>query len=202
MMRRSNKIFACFYWSIAISSLVGCQETDPLADLKLQLEEIRAQGGSQINPPPEFQFYENFIYSASLLRSPFQPDIPIDEMQMDRLRNQMTGKRVQPDLTRQTMALENFSIDTLKMVGTIKFMDGALIGLIEDPKGDVHQINVGDYMGKNHGRINFISELATDLIELIPDGQDSWVERPRSLALELPDDGSDSENKPAEAATE
>jgi type IV pilus assembly protein PilP len=47
----------------------------------------------------------------------------------------------------------------------------------------VHRVKVGDYLGRNHGRIVAIDEARVDVVEIVPDGEGGWLERPRSLAL-------------------
>jgi type IV pilus assembly protein PilP len=38
-------------------------------------------------------------------------------------------------------------------------------------------------MGKNHGRIVAINPNQISLLEIVPDGQDGYIERPRTLIL-------------------
>jgi type IV pilus assembly protein PilP len=44
-------------------------------------------------------------------------------------------------------------------------------------------VKVGNYLGKNHGRIKMIDESRVEVVEIVPDGKGNWVERPRTLAL-------------------
>ena len=47
----------------------------------------------------------------------------------------------------------------------------------------VHRVKVGDYLGRNHGRITGIEENRVDVVEIVPDGEGGWLERPRTLSL-------------------
>ena len=49
--------------------------------------------------------------------------------------------------------------------------------------GGVPRVRVGDYLGRNHGRILAIDESRVDVMEIVPDGEGGWLERPRSLSL-------------------
>jgi len=49
--------------------------------------------------------------------------------------------------------------------------------------GGVHRVKVGDYLGRNHGKILAIDESKIDVMEIVPDGEGGWLERPRSLSL-------------------
>jgi type IV pilus assembly protein PilP len=47
----------------------------------------------------------------------------------------------------------------------------------------VHRLKVGDYLGRNEGRIVAISSAQVDVVEIVPDGQGAWLERPRTIPL-------------------
>jgi type IV pilus assembly protein PilP len=49
--------------------------------------------------------------------------------------------------------------------------------------GGVHRIRIGDYLGRNHGKIIAINEAKIDVLEIVPDGEGGWLERPRSMTL-------------------
>ena len=76
-----------------------------------QVAEIKARPGGRIEPLPEVKPYETFTYAAANLRSPFVPSCR-------RAATAPTG--VRPDLKRPREFLEQFSLDTLKMVGTLR----------------------------------------------------------------------------------
>jgi type IV pilus assembly protein PilP len=78
--------------------------------------------------------------------------------------------------------LEEFPLDSLRMVGTIN-MNNAMYGLISTTDGAVHRVRIGEYLGQNHGRITAISETRIDLTEIIPDGTGGWTERRAGVAL-------------------
>ena len=60
---------------------------------------------------------------------------------------------------------------------------GQIIALIQTPDGQIEQVQRGNYMGMHHGRIVQITPTQIDLVEIIPDGREGYVERPRSLVL-------------------
>ena len=47
----------------------------------------------------------------------------------------------------------------------------------------MQRVKVGSYAGKNHGRITEITQSQISLMEIVPDGRDGWVERPRSIVM-------------------
>ena len=68
------------------------------------------------------------------------------------------------------------------MVGT--FAQGEdFWGLIRDPDGVIHRVAVGNYIGKNHGKVSGISAGEVQLSEFIADGVGGWLVRDASIAL-------------------
>ena len=67
------------------------------------------------------------------------------------------------------------------MVGTISNAAGSFALL--RGAGGVHRLKVGDYLGRNDGRIVAISASQVDVVEIVPDGQGTWLERPRTIPL-------------------
>ncbi|NIB39344.1 pilus assembly protein PilP [Pseudomaricurvus alkylphenolicus] len=158
--------------------LVACGGSGKHQDLRDFIEETKRRPAGQIEPLPPFVPYESFSYSAMTLRSPFDP--PVDDVQ-----HMVVGKssNVKPDVTREREFLEGFNIAGLKMVGTLRGSD-TLWALIDDGEGGIHRVTDGNYLGKNHGRIINTSERQIDLIEIVPNGVDGWVERPQVLQIE------------------
>ncbi|WP_339408874.1 type 4a pilus biogenesis lipoprotein PilP [Pseudomonas sp. EA_35y_Pfl2_R5] len=168
MLSRSLLVF-----SIAVLS--GCGGGD-FSDLQSYMDEVRARPKGEIEPLPKFQPYESFTYSASALRNPFQPPVKLE--MADRKKG---SKDVKPDETRTKQFLEGFNIEAFVMVGTLANDSGAFA--LVSGAGGVHRVRVGDYLGRNHGRILAIDESKIDVIEIVPDGEGGWLERPRSLSL-------------------
>lgn len=161
---------------LAFMFLAGCGGAADFADLRAYMDEVRAKPKGSIEPLPAFLPYEAFTYSAASLRHPFQPPMKIDLTQ-----RQKGSKDIRPDETRVKQFLEEFNIETFVMVGTLTNGAGKY-ALIKGGDG-VHRVKVGDYLGRNHGRIVEINEAAVDVLEIVPDGEGGWLERPRSLTL-------------------
>ena len=69
------------------------------------------------------------------------------------------------------------------MKGTLRNASGNIVALIRTPEGQIEQVQKGSYMGKNHGRVIEITPSQIALSEIVPDGQDGYIERPRNLVL-------------------
>lgn len=160
---------------VASAVLTGCGGDD-FNDLQVFMEETRARPAGTIEPLPRFSPYEAFVYSATSLRSPFQPPIRIDLTQRQR-----GSQDIKPDEDRTRQFLEGFNIEGFEMVGTLS-NQGGMQALIQGA-GSVHRVKIGDYLGRNHGRIVSIEEGRLDVVEIVPDGEGGWLERPRTLSL-------------------
>jgi type IV pilus assembly protein PilP len=152
---------------LAASLLAGCDSRD--ADLNRFIQQVKAEPGGRVEPLPEIKPYQAFTYADQNLRSPFVPAL-----------NVTNG--VRPDRNRPREYLEQFSLDTLKMVGTLK-MDGRHYGLVLSADGRVHRVVVGNHMGQNDGTITQITPSKISLTEIVPDGLGGYIERPAALAL-------------------
>jgi len=157
--------------TLAVLSLSGC--SNGMEQLRQQVAEIKSRPGEAIEPLPEIKPYEAFAYNASSLRSPFVPTPPA--------RNDLAAG-VRPDVKRPREFLEQFPLDTLRMVGTLA-LQGRNYGLVQGKDGLVHRVLNGSFMGQNDGRIVSISPTKISIIEIVPDGLGGYIERPAALAL-------------------
>lgn len=140
-------------------------------ELKADIEKAKQRPGGRIEPLPEVKPYESFTYTASDQRSPFLPSLVGEDS---------AGPR--PDDTRPREYLEQFSLDTLKMVGTLKFGRGSY-GLVQTRDGLIHRVLPGNHLGQNEGRVLSVTDSKISLVELVPDGLGGYIERPAALAL-------------------
>ncbi len=159
----------------------GCSSDNSYSDLKIFVNDITERPKGTIEPLPEFKPYESFFYTATRLRSPF--DKPV-EIQLIKYKNAKAQNDIKPDLNRLKEYLEGFSIDSIKMVGTISLGGAELWALVDDLQVGVHRIKQGNYLGRNHGKVVAINQYQIDILEIVPDGYGGWLERPRSLKLQ------------------
>ncbi len=161
---------------LALGLLAGCSGRRH-EDLQVFMDNAKNQPVGEIEPLPTFRPYQTFRYSAIALRSPF--DMPLSAV----AKEDSAGKfAVEPDETRKKEYLEGFNFSAFSLVGVLDQNETAW-SLIDDGEGGVHRVTVGNYMGKNHGRILAVSDTRMDVVEIVPDGKGGWVERPRTLAL-------------------
>ncbi|MCW8126684.1 pilus assembly protein PilP [Microbulbifer halophilus] len=165
----------------ALLALTGCSLDGDHSDLHQKMAAVEHKPKGQIDPIPTFTPYSPYVYSAAAQRSPFsRPVLESDQ--------RLVGRKldVAPDTNRQRELLEGYPFDALSMVGTLS-RAGQLWALIDDGEGGIHRITVGNYLGKNHGRVVNASQSQLDVLEIVPDGTGGWIERPRALTLEEKD---------------
>lgn len=162
--------------ALVLLALAGCGASSDFNDLQSYMDEVRARPKTPIEPLPKFMPYEAFTYSAASLRSPFQAPVKIDLSHP-----QKGNKVVKPDETRVKQFLEGFNIEVFEMVGTLSNENG-VFALVRGA-GGVHRVKVGDYLGRNDGRITAITPGEISVVEIVPDGEGGWLERPRSITL-------------------
>lgn len=156
---------------VAYVGLTACSSADD--DLSRFIEDTKKEPGGRVDPLPEVKPYETFTYSASEMRSPFLPSSP-------GAGSGVAG--VRPDARRNREFLEQFPLDTLRMVGTLK-LGGREYGLVRTKDGLVHRVSAGNYLGQADGKITDITATKISLIEIVPDGLGGYMERPAGLAL-------------------
>ncbi len=169
------KIFQICFPIFLTALLTGCQSSSN-EDLQTFMDQQRNQRGSRIEPLPAYPPYVSAIYSAAGLRAPFE--VPRTVV----LRQETGTPSDPPDNSRPREFLERFNFAELTVVGSIE-MNNVRWSLISDASGTVHRVQVGNYLGQNHGKIVSINDTEVSVIEIVPDGQGGWIERPRSVKV-------------------
>lgn len=167
--RQKNTWLAAITACFALVSLTACSSKDD--ELDQFIADTKKGAGDRVEPLPELKPYESYAYESASLRSPFMPGGS---------GGSAAGPR--PDQRRNREFLEQFSLDTLRMVGTLRLQDRTY-GLIKTKDGLVHRVSVGAFVGQADGRITEITPSKISVVELVPDGVGGYMERPAALAL-------------------
>ena len=159
--------------AMAVLGLAACG--GDMDELDEYINTVKARPGGRIEPLPEITPYEVFTYMADNegVRSPFLPDTPQSA-------GPSGGTRPDPDRPREY--LEQYSLDTLNMVGTMNVGDTDY-GLVQTTDGLIHRVLPGNYLGQNDGRIVGIDESKIELVEIISDGIGGYIERDAAISL-------------------
>ena len=161
---------------LVVMMLSAC--TESMNDLDKYIVAVKARPADPIEPIPPVKTYTPYEYDGQTGRDPFRHSL--SEGSDDVRSTAGTGPR--PDFERPKEYLERYELDTLSMVGTFSKEESEW-ALVRDPEGVIHRVPVGDYVGKNHGRVVDINQAQLDLSELISDGAGGWLVREASIAL-------------------
>lgn len=142
-------------------------------DLEKWVAEVKARPAPPLPPLPIMQQFETFEYTAQNMRDPFDQAFSGE--------GSSSGPR--PDPGRRKQTLEMFSLDSLKMVGSLGGGKN-LVALVMAPDKVTYRVTPGAYLGQSDGRVTGVYEDRIELVELVPDGAGGWLERPAKLALE------------------
>ena len=155
-------------------TVAGCGGPD-LSDLERMVDDA-TQPSPHASPKPAPDREVAFAYGAMSERSPFEPFTGVPEAIASEA----------PDPTRRPQPQERFPLGQLEMVGTLAGR-GRTLALIRDPHRITHPVAVGDYLGRDHGRVTKVRESGVDILEHVEDGRGAWTVRPRRLELSVPD---------------
>ena len=150
-----------------------------MSDLQQYVAEVKGRKTRAIEPIPQMEPYVAFAYTDSERRDPFvkvEPEGGPADSPLSAIR---------PDLKRNREPLEEYPLDSLRMVGVIEAGQRSF-ALIKAPDSVIHRVTVGDHIGQNFGEILKISETELSLLEIIPDGFGGWMQRPAVLAVSEP----------------
>jgi len=148
-------------------------------DLNRYIAEVKARPATPIPPIPPVRTYTPYLYEGLMGRDPFRQSTSEGN---DQVAQNSSAKGPRPDLQRQREYLERYELDTLAMVGTFS-KESSEWALIRDPDGVIHRVAVGNYLGKNHGKVKGISNNEVQLSEFIADGTGGWLVRDAAVAL-------------------
>lgn len=180
VIRQANPSRLAVYKRFAIGFLTmvlaACGSGD-LSDLHDWVGNVRKRQKGVVESLPEIKTVEPFVFKPENIRDPF--------VQNEKTEQQEEAKGdngIHPDTTRAKEDLESYELDALRMVGTIN-QGGLLWGLVKALDGTIHRVRVGNYMGRNFGKIIRIKEGQIELLEIIPDSPGGWRERKAALDL-------------------
>ncbi|MCH5375339.1 MAG: pilus assembly protein PilP, partial [Planctomycetes bacterium] len=130
--------------------LGGCGGSD-MDELQSYVDKVKQRPPAPLEPLPEIPQIDTYVYEPGSRRDPFAMDDRTARAAMPR-----PSDGIAPDPLRRKEELEQFSLDSLRMVGTLEQHETRW-GLVVAPDGILHRVRVGNYLGQNNGQITRIS---------------------------------------------
>jgi type IV pilus assembly protein PilP len=165
------RLIGSLIMSGVIALLAGCSSRD--ADLAAFIEATKSEPGGPVEALPPVKPVDSFAYVSTDRRSPFMPG--------GSGASSASGTP-RPATNRNREFLEQYPIDSLKMVGTIN-LHGATYGLVKVSDGRVQRVSVGNYIGQNDGKVTEVAASRISVTEIVPDGLGGYMERAAAIAL-------------------
>lgn len=163
---------------LTLGFLVACSSGSDVYDLEEFISQTTSKPRGRIPPLPEFKPYSAFTYGASALRSPFKSPVIFEELAaISKI------EALAPDENRRKDPLERYTLGELTFVGTLSKPDDGLKALVKTAQQSVVVVEVGNFVGKNHGKIINVTDTQIDIVETVPNGSGGWISRPQTLVL-------------------
>jgi len=133
-----------------------------------------------LKPLKEMPPIEIYTFNAEGARDPFSTVVK----KTNKANGEGLEAGVRPDKNRLREVLEEYSLDTLAMVGRLKTEKiNVQWGLLKVSDGKIYRVSEGNHVGKNYGKILRILQDKIEIMEIIPNGQGGWEEREASIVL-------------------
>jgi len=162
---------------LLLSTLSGCGDSG-VQELREWMADVQAHTHVLIPKLTEPKKFTPFVYAGKTTIDPFNAN----KLLVVLAKMQASSNGLRPNLDRRREALENYPLDSVKMVGTLQKV-GLSYALLQIDK-TVFQVKVGNYVGQNFGMVTRISETEVNLKEIVQDATGEWVEREATLALQ------------------
>jgi type IV pilus assembly protein PilP len=155
--------------------LVGC-DNEQEDILKWMREQAAGMHGA-VKPLPEIRIFPVVDYADLIGLEPFNA-ARIEPAKPEKRR--VDDPRLDPD--RQREPLEAYPLETLKMVGILG--KGKSINALIQADKALYQVRVGNFMGRDYGKVIAINQDSLELQELVEDLNEGWVEKVTTVHLQ------------------
>ena len=168
--------------AISISLLLGACGSSGQEELQTWMNEQRAQTKPQVTPIPEPKKFTPQAYTQEAATDPFSNMKLTQALKRESSQSTSNAALVAPELARRKEPLESYPIDSMVMVGSL-VKEGKPVALLR-VDNLLYQVQPGNYLGQNYGKIVKVTETELVLREIVQDAAGEWVERTATLNLQ------------------
>ena len=162
-------------------SMLGCGSSGE-DELRQWMANERAQAKPRITPISEPKQFLPQPYAAEEGMEPFNVLKLTQALRRESAQVASNAALIAPEMARRKEPLEAFPLDAMAMVGSMN-KNGKPTALLTVDKL-LYQVQLGNYLGQNYGRITAITETSIQLREIVQDPTGDWIERMTSLELQ------------------
>jgi type IV pilus assembly protein PilP len=163
---------------LAALLLAGCSDSD-VKEVRDWMAQVKKETRPAVKPLPEPKEFIPYAYNAKEAVDPFSPNKLLVELAKAA---EASDNPLKPDARRPKELLENYPLDTMRMVGTLQ-KGGVNFALLQIDKS-VFQVKTGQRLGQNYGMVTHVTEAGVDIRETVQDAAGEWVERTAKLELQ------------------
>jgi type IV pilus assembly protein PilP len=161
----------------AAALLAGCGDGN-VQEVRDWMKKVQRETVPAVKPLPEPKEFVPYAYDPGTAVEPFSEAKLLNEMARVAA---ISTNPLQPDDSRPREVLENYPLDTMRMVGTLQ--KGGINYALVQIDASIFQVKAGQRIGQNHGLVTRISEGAIDIRETVQDATGDWVERKATIEL-------------------
>jgi type IV pilus assembly protein PilP len=167
---------------LALGSVLSACGDGSNQELQAWMAAERKKTAPKVTPLAEPKKYFPQRYSQDQAVEPFSAQKMALAFRKENVQSEASSKLIAAETARRKEPLEAVPLDTMAMVGSLN-RGGNQIGLIRIDKL-LYQVQAGNYLGQNYGRISKISETEIALREIVQDAGGEWIERTATLQLQ------------------
>lgn len=177
-MRRCRLLLIALF---SVVTVAGCSTASD-DELLQWMAQQKSQTLPKIAPISEPKQFQPESYAEVTEFDPFSIKKLAMALKNDASQSAANGALLVPELARRKEPLEEFPLDTIKLVGSM-VRGGKPVALVTVGKL-LYQVRPGEYLGQNFGRITKMSETEVTLREIVQDATGEWIKRTASLQLQ------------------
>jgi type IV pilus assembly protein PilP len=168
---------ACLSLACALL-LAACGDSD-VREVRDWMDQVQKETHPSVKPLAAPKEFIPYAYDQADAVDPYNPNKLLAELA--RVADNSNNPN-RPDMNRPKEELENFPLDTMKMVGAIQ-KGGVNWALVQVDK-NVYQVKSGMRIGENYGLVTHVSDNEVDVREVVQDAGGDWAERKSRLELQ------------------
>lgn len=162
---------------LAALLLAGCGDGG-VNEVRTWMKKVEKDTRPSVKPLPAVKPFVPYAYNPGAAIEPFSQDKLLTEMAR---MAEASGSKNKPDTSRPKELLENYPLDTMRMVGTLQ-KGGVSYALVQIDRA-VYQVRAGQRIGENYGVVTRVTDGAIHIREVMQDATGDWVERMATIEL-------------------
>jgi len=173
-------LFSLVNFLFFVCVLTGCSDAGQ-EDLQRWMVDQRGLTHPTVVPISEPKKFTPQAYTEENSYEPFNIQKLTQALKRDNNQT-INSALITPELSRRKESLESFPIDTMSMVGSLN-RGKQRVALVQSEKL-LYQVQIGNHLGLNYGRVTSVTETEIALREVVQDASGEWIERMATLQLQ------------------